>query len=63
LGQAGLHWISPSAELAHPLDDGIAVTLERDVGGTAPNWARVQLLTAGSMARSWPIGMACATIY
>ena len=25
----------PSAELAHPLDDGTAVTLERDIGDTA----------------------------
>src|SRR3984885_1266548 len=35
LAQAGLHWISPSAELAHPLDDGTAVMLERDIGDTA----------------------------
>jgi phytoene dehydrogenase-like protein len=35
LTQAGLHWIWPSAELAHPLDDGTAVTLERDLGNTA----------------------------
>jgi phytoene dehydrogenase-like protein len=31
----GLHWLSPSAELAHPLDDGTAVTLERDISDTA----------------------------
>src|ERR1700733_976936 len=35
LAQAGLQWISPSAELAHPLDDGTAVMLERDIGDTA----------------------------
>ena len=35
LEQAGLHWIWPSAQLAHPLDDGTAVTLERDIGATA----------------------------
>jgi phytoene dehydrogenase-like protein len=35
LEQAGLHWICPSAELAHPLDDGTAVMLERDIGATA----------------------------
>ena len=35
LAQAGLHWIWPSAELAHPLDDGTAVMLERDIGDTA----------------------------
>ena len=28
----GLEWIHPSAPLAHPLDDGTAVMLERDLG-------------------------------
>jgi phytoene dehydrogenase-like protein len=31
----GLNWISPPAELAHPLDDGTAILLERDVAATA----------------------------
>ncbi|MBV8475225.1 MAG: NAD(P)/FAD-dependent oxidoreductase, partial [Acidobacteria bacterium] len=31
----GLNWIFPPAELAHPLDDGTAVMLERDVSATA----------------------------
>jgi phytoene dehydrogenase-like protein len=35
LADHGLHWIWPSAELAHPLDDGTAVMLERDVRDTA----------------------------
>jgi phytoene dehydrogenase-like protein len=35
MAEAGLRWISPSAELAHPLDDGTAVMLERDLGDTA----------------------------
>jgi phytoene dehydrogenase-like protein len=35
LAEAGLRWIAPSAELAHPLDDGTAVTLERGVADTA----------------------------
>jgi phytoene dehydrogenase-like protein len=35
LGAAGLHWIWSSAELAHPLDDGTAIMLERDVHDTA----------------------------
>jgi phytoene dehydrogenase-like protein len=30
LAESGLHWISPPAPLAHPLDDGTAVMLERD---------------------------------
>jgi phytoene dehydrogenase-like protein len=35
MAESGLHWISPPAALAHPLDDGTAVMLERDVGETA----------------------------
>jgi phytoene dehydrogenase-like protein len=35
LAEAGLRWIFPSAELAHPLDDGTAVMLERDIQDTA----------------------------
>ena len=35
LAEAGLRWVWPPAELAHPLDDGTAVMLERDVGETA----------------------------
>src|ERR1700733_10097277 len=35
LTEYGLNWISPPAELAHPLDDGTAVTLERVIGDTA----------------------------
>jgi phytoene dehydrogenase-like protein len=35
LAEAGLRWIYPPAELAHPLDDGTAVMLEREVRATA----------------------------
>jgi phytoene dehydrogenase-like protein len=35
LAESGLHWISPPAALAHPLDDGTAVMLEGDVSDTA----------------------------
>ena len=35
LGDHGLRWIHPDAQLAHPLDDGSAVTLERSVEETA----------------------------
>jgi len=35
LEQHGLSWIHPPAPLAHPLDDGTAVLLERDVAATA----------------------------
>jgi phytoene dehydrogenase-like protein len=35
LSDFGLEWIHPAAPLAHPLDDGTAVLLERDVEATA----------------------------
>jgi phytoene dehydrogenase-like protein len=35
LKEHGLEWIQPPAALAHPLDDGTAVMLERDIGATA----------------------------
>jgi phytoene dehydrogenase-like protein len=48
LAQHGLAWVHAPAPLAHPLDDGTAITLERDLGDTArglgadgPSWARL----------------------
>lgn len=35
LGEHGLSWIEPPAPLAHPLDDGTAVVLERSVEASA----------------------------
>ena len=35
LAQAGLEWIQPPAAVAHPFDDGTAVTQERSVDATA----------------------------
>src|SRR5216684_1575988 len=35
LEQYGLEWIHPSAALAHPLDDGTAVMLERSIEATS----------------------------
>jgi phytoene dehydrogenase-like protein len=35
LAEHGLRWVSPPAELAHPLDDGTAITLERGITETA----------------------------
>src|SRR5712692_8207056 len=35
LGDRGLEWIHSPAALAHPFDDGTAVTLERDLGEAA----------------------------
>src|ERR1700678_3875319 len=37
LSAYGLQWIHPDAPLAHPLDDGSAVMLERSVDATARN--------------------------
>lgn len=39
LRQHGLEWLFPPASLAHPLDDGTAVMLERDVSATADQFA------------------------
>jgi phytoene dehydrogenase-like protein len=36
----GIRWIYPPASLAHPFDDGTAVTLERDVLETASQFGR-----------------------
>lgn len=46
LERFGLEWIQPSAPLAHPLDDGTAVILERDfaaldLGGDNASWRRL----------------------
>ena len=35
LADHGLEWVHPGAPLAHPLDDGTAAVLERDLGATA----------------------------
>jgi phytoene dehydrogenase-like protein len=52
----GLEWIQPSAPLAHPLDDGTAVILERDLnaavaalGEDGKMWRRL----FGSFAEHW----------
>jgi phytoene dehydrogenase-like protein len=35
LAEHGLRWIAPPAELAHPLDDGTAIIVERGISNTA----------------------------
>src|SRR5712672_3536430 len=35
LGAHGLEWVHPGVPLAHPLDDGTAVLLERSIAATA----------------------------
>ncbi len=56
LGKYGLEWIHPSAPAAHPLDDGTAVILERDLGAAeaalgedGKNWRRL----FGPFAEHW----------
>jgi phytoene dehydrogenase-like protein len=54
LERHGLQWIQPSAPLAHPLDDGTAVVLERDfanldLGSDAAAWRRLM----EPFARKW----------
>ena len=48
LAEHGLEWVHPDAPLAHPLDDGTAVMLERSIdatagqlGGDGPAWSRL----------------------
>ena len=49
----GLEWIHGEAPLAHPLDDGTAVVLERDLAEPATRWERT-----ASVARSGGTGRA-----
>jgi phytoene dehydrogenase-like protein len=53
----GLQWIHPDAPVAHPLDDGTAVMLERSLDATAANLggdgARWRSFF-GPLAQSWP---------
>ena len=50
-------WIEPPAQSAHPLDDGSAVTLERDVAATAAQLGSDGAAYAGlvgALAAAWP---------
>jgi phytoene dehydrogenase-like protein len=58
LAEHGLDWIQPDAPLAHPLDDGSAVMLERSIDRTALNlgpdgdaWRRMM----EPLAEAWPL--------
>ncbi len=56
LHKYGLEWIHPSAPLAHPLDDGSAVMVERSVEKTAALLGRdgpAYSQMAGPLARYW----------
>src|SRR2546428_7975672 len=49
LSREGLAWIEPPTALAHPLDDGTAVLLDRSIDATAAN------LSAGPHPDSRPL--------
>ncbi|MGH9563851.1 MAG: phytoene desaturase family protein, partial [Terracidiphilus sp.] len=58
LSDHGLEWIQPSAPVAHPLDDGTAVMIERSVPQTAAGLGQdsgryAELM--GSLATDWPV--------
>jgi phytoene dehydrogenase-like protein len=56
LESRGLRWVEPPVALGHPLDDGSAVLLSRDVDATAAGLGRdrdVYRRTLGPMVRSW----------
>ena len=57
LAHYGLEWVHPSAPLAHPLDDGSAVIVDRSIEVTAQNLGedadRYRRLM-GSLTSAWP---------
>jgi len=57
LGEHGLEWVHSDAALAHPLDDGTAAVLERDVDATAAGLgedAGAYRALFGPLVASWP---------
>ncbi|MCU1386194.1 MAG: putative phytoene dehydrogenase [Acidobacteria bacterium] len=57
LGSCGLEWIQPGAMLAHPLDDGDAVVVERSLDATADALGVDGVpyrRTIGAAAAAWP---------
>ncbi|MGC1935197.1 MAG: NAD(P)/FAD-dependent oxidoreductase [Candidatus Acidiferrales bacterium] len=57
LEKYGLEWVQPALPLAHPMDDGTAVILDRSIEKTAANLGRdgarySELMTA--LVESWP---------
>ena len=60
LAESGLRWIWPSAELAHPLDDGTAVMLERDIADTASQLGADAAAYRRLYGPCWRAGMAFA---
>jgi phytoene dehydrogenase-like protein len=58
LADHGLRWIEPPAPLAHPLDDGTAITLEHDLEATAAQLgtydSKAWRSLLASSVRDWP---------
>jgi len=57
LAQHGLEWVDPEASLAHPLDDGTCVTVERSIDATAAQLgddAEAYRRLILPIANSWP---------
>jgi phytoene dehydrogenase-like protein len=58
LADHGLHWVHPPASLAHPFDDGSALTLEPTLEGTvaqlSPRDGRAWRTLLFSPVRNWP---------
>ncbi len=58
LGDHGLAWIEPALALAHPLDDGDAVLVERDLASTAAglgNDGSAYQSLIGPVTADWPV--------
>ena len=41
LAKHGLQWVQPEFPLAHPLDDGTAVVLQRELSAASPHWQKL----------------------
>ena len=57
LSREGLEWVEPPAALAHPLDDGTAVILERSIEATASTLgpdSRAYRRLVGPLVPEWP---------
>ena len=64
LERHGLRWVQPEIPMAHPLDDGRAIALMRDVDATAATLDAVHPATAprgvSSRRRTWSTTRRCA---
>ena len=60
LERHGLEWIDPPIQIAHPLDDGSAALVHRDIGETAATFedaddARLYARWMRPLSRDWPL--------